>query len=1013
MNEILNIVLNIVFMLGIVGIGAFVFSIIIDAIMSLSDKHKGVFFNQQVNELDNKSNSEKYVNEKDVVVYRIDAPANNEVGFIDMEEKDVKNISANNATAASVIIEDEDDKFIEIDYDKAVEEQKRMQEEKLKRIERPKLTPINAPAKNTATHTPLNAPMQSVKPASEEFDFDAILDEVAKEALFQMKIQEQDKPKFTPLSSAPVEEKRPTFTPPVQQERQSVQPANVFPMQPTYQPLQPVFQPLTPNAETNILTDEIQALKDEIKTLRKEISNEKSHSAKEVKEVYEKLISKELDDYKRELQAKDREIDSLKNTKSVTDIVNSALNNLNAKSKPINNYENKEVEHKIKELDEARAKYNIEINELEKIKQAWYEKEREFITMRYQQETKQLSDELAESKKRIERKDEQLSATKRKVELKDEQLAETRREIQLKEKEIQELKQAKNNYSPLDKLELDRLKHEWMAKEQELLYAHKQQKHESTRIIKELNENLYKARLDISDKEDEIHQLRKQNEDSTKQRSELEKLKKEWKSKQAELSSVLKNQQKDNEKFVQKLTNDVNLYKKEIEIKQKEIEHLRKVEEDYTNERAELKRLKEEWRKKEEDILRLQQEQRDQDHQTIEKLRSDLTSYEKEVVTKEEEITNLKKQNEDHTKEIKELQQIQEELSRKGKALVELQERIKAEDQKAIENYAAELEKSQAVIMQLQENTKEKESEILEKQQEIERMRKINEDFTVYVKQLQTLKEEWKEKKEELQLAEFKRQKDKEQLIEKITSELQQSKAIITDKENQIEKLKHLQADYTAQQQELKTLVTNLKKREKELNELRKKQDVTIKIKTEEKILETLKRHRSAVSPLLQLKKYEPPVSTSHTPKARPIIEVKEEKPKIPFDTVAKINRKQVQLNIAKEELKKIEEQYVPMLNTKKQYEKDVKEFNKLTDEVAKKKISLYGVKRNKDITNEEKAKIDSNVERVEKLKERIKSNMNILQRNMPLFNELEKKRLDQQAFIKSLQQELFNLKKM
>ena len=108
MNEILNIV----FMLGIVGVGAFVFSIIIDAIMCLSDKHKGVYFNQQVDD-GFASPNERYVNEKDVVVYRIDAPAQKEVGFIDMEERDVKKLKGNNATATSVIIEDEDDKFIE------------------------------------------------------------------------------------------------------------------------------------------------------------------------------------------------------------------------------------------------------------------------------------------------------------------------------------------------------------------------------------------------------------------------------------------------------------------------------------------------------------------------------------------------------------------------------------------------------------------------------------------------------------------------------------------------------------------------------------------------------------------------------------------------------------------------------------------------------------------------------------------------------------------------------------
>ncbi len=986
MNEILNIVLNIVFMLGIVGVGAFIFSIIIDAIMCLSDKHKGVYFNQQHDEFDT-SSKERFINEKDVVVYRIDAPSQKEVGFIDMDAKDVKNLQTNKATASSVVLEDEDDKFIEIDYDKAVEEQRKMQDSKLRKMEQPMLTPVNAPIKNTSSHTPLNMP---VKPnESEEFDFDAILDEVAKEAVIKLKAQ--NKPTFTPLNASLTNEiKKPNFVPVTQFETQPQTSA----MQPAFQPLQPVFQPLTPNAELHPLSDEIKSLKDEIKTLRSEITNDKISSAKEVKEVYDRMLSKEIEDYKKQLQQREREIDTLKNTKSVTDIVNSAMGNFNKNETSI---KNKEHELKIKELDEAREKYNIEISELEKIKKAWYEKEREFTTMKHLQEKKQLNTELDEAKKKVE----------------------------LKDKEIQELKS--KNFNPQDKLELDRMKQEWMAKEQELLYAQKQQKNESARIIKDLNESLYQARLEITDKISEIEELKHHKEDSSKQKIELDNLRREWANKQEELNTVLKNSQIDNEQFVEKLMKDVELYKVDIAAKQKEIENLKCIEEDYTKEKIELEKIKEQWQQKEEEILRVQQEQREQDNQTIIKLKNDLKASLNEISEKEQEITALKKQKEDFTREIKELEQLKNNLVKKGKELTEVQERIKEEDQKAIKYSARELEKSKEIISELKEKAEKKEKEIVVKENEINSMRKINQDLTVYKKELQQLKEEWKEKQVEIKQAENKRELDKEQLIEKITDELNQSKGVIKEKESQINDLKNLQTDHTIQQAELKELIKNLNKREKELAELRKNQDATIKIKTEEKVFETLRRFRRTPSPLLQLKKYESPIKTAtpyiSTAEKETLLSTADQKKQtalsnlkgrtIPlFEKTELINRKKTQLEIAKEELNKIKEEYLPLLNAKKAFEKDVKEFNRLTTEVARKKISLYGVKRNKVVSKEEKDKLDDSIKRVEILKETNKSNMKILQQNLPKLSELEKKYVEQENFVKSLQQEIIDLKK-
>ena len=163
MNGVLNVILNVVLMLGIVGVCAFIFSVILDAIMCATDKHKGVYLNTSAKG-DAVQRKDKPIKEEDVVVYRIDAPKGSEaVKFENVEKKELKLIDST--------LEDGEQ---EIDMAKAEEEQKKL--EALAKGNEQETKNFNSVSK---------AP-ELKKVENTEEDFETILDDVTKEAKKQL-----------------------------------------------------------------------------------------------------------------------------------------------------------------------------------------------------------------------------------------------------------------------------------------------------------------------------------------------------------------------------------------------------------------------------------------------------------------------------------------------------------------------------------------------------------------------------------------------------------------------------------------------------------------------------------------------------------------------------------------------------------------------------------------------------------------------------------------------------------
>ena len=188
----LRIILAMIFFIGIILIGTFILSFLTDLIISLFDKHKGVYFNRMDwrDEVENGKTvrrNEVVKDENDIVVLRTDAPKENTY------------IEENNNFIS------EEENVTEIDFDKAVQEQKELQEKLNTQAEHQKAVQAN---EFSAVNESKPQKTEEKKEALSDEEFETILNDVTEEALKQYNAErKQVKNKEPELKAVAVEEK--------------------------------------------------------------------------------------------------------------------------------------------------------------------------------------------------------------------------------------------------------------------------------------------------------------------------------------------------------------------------------------------------------------------------------------------------------------------------------------------------------------------------------------------------------------------------------------------------------------------------------------------------------------------------------------------------------------------------------------------------------------------------------------------------------------------------------------
>ena len=162
MGTFVNILLDILAILGIIIFGAIVVVIVADLILCLFDGHQGIIFNRNKNDENKKEKTSDEVRKDDIVVY---SNQDNPNGIIDEEEQKEDEIDG--------------DKIQEIDYDKAVEEQNALNAKN--NANRPAPAPVKkAEAPKKVEQAPSNDDL--FMDSEEDEEFNKMLDSVIKEA---------------------------------------------------------------------------------------------------------------------------------------------------------------------------------------------------------------------------------------------------------------------------------------------------------------------------------------------------------------------------------------------------------------------------------------------------------------------------------------------------------------------------------------------------------------------------------------------------------------------------------------------------------------------------------------------------------------------------------------------------------------------------------------------------------------------------------------------------------------
>lgn len=793
--NILNAIVDILMILATILLGALVIAFVLDLLLSIFSRKKGLFTRKKAK--DDYDDPKTQKNEKKIGGTEKNIKKEDVVYYKDVKKSDK---SSKNGQQA------EDDEFDEVDFTKAVEEQQAILREQEKKMR-------DQSGKKPAGLSPI------VVNNNEEENFDEILDNVTKEAwkVYSATNAIKEIKPVKKLDEGPVFS--PITAPPAQVEKKVAS---------------------EEAAELKRLKDEIAKEREEIATLKKELLNPKTPDKTEVMQEVDnkteselaRVVAQQLDDFKKEILEKEKEIQRLKQDK------------VSAEEAAKLKREEDEKLKRMEELNKAKELYNKEREELERIKKEWQDsvkkeeeekraKEKMSMSSKYDGTVDSIVKDLTESKRAIRERDEEIKRLAKEHEKEKQEvgaiskdLSQSKRELREKEEEINRLINfTKENEK--EKQELEKLRQQWQVREQELLEIQRKQKEEANRNLEEIKRDLEFSKRDIKDKEYEMERLRRQKEDFSKERDELDEMRRKWLFREQELLEIQRNQKHENQKEMDTLTRDLQVSQQEIAAKQSEIDNLIKIQANYTEANDELERMKQTWRDKELALIQLQQQQQNENKKQVETINKELQNALHLIENKESHIKNLQKQKEDYSIEIEELERLKTEWSLKEKELIEVQKTMREDDKRAVDAMAKQLEDSKARIADMQSKNEKMSEQITAKQNQIESLKKQNEDYSMELKELDKLKVEWKEREESLIDYQEKQEYDRRVLLEKMSAELKCNKEEIANKEREISELKKLKEDSSSQQKELNDLKDNLTEREQELHKIQVSQNVS------------------------------------------------------------------------------------------------------------------------------------------------------------------------------------------
>ncbi len=973
MSEFLCFILEVVVIALIVVLGAFLLSLILDAIFSAFSITEGVYFNKG----GKKEKNTKDNDYKDVVVHT--------------------NIDNTTNVVQKANTEDQQE-YVDIDFNKAVEEQKALQSKE-------------------AVETPVAK--KEVKQGMTDEEYDKILNDVTKESL---EIYNKEQKEMLAKKQAEEEAKRKAEEEARLAEAKKKQEELAIAEQKkkeeeAKQTSKPKKQEVTANDQAiDKQLKELRLAKEMFEQERKELvklkdemykekyKNPRNHKKNKDNKQYKYYNNnQDINQLKREWRLRETELLELqrkqqqeneKEIKALVDDLNKSKEEIEKKQEQINQLINKEND------------YTKEMQELEDMKTAWRNKEKEF--------TKRQDQEIAEYEKLYDELSYALDSYKK--------------EINNKEAEIEELKKQNEDFSK-ETEDLQELKDNLKDKEQQIFELKENRRHEDQQYIDSLIRELEVSRAEIATKQEEIDALKKENSDVTEYVKELEQLKDELQNKQKELEDRQEQQKEENDKQINKLASELQIFINNMEQKEQEIYQLKDKEKDYSEEISELEEMKKAWDQKERELemiqARIRQEER-QEIEFIEKCIDDINKQMKHIV-KENEVAK-------HNLDI--------EVKNVSKNDTETVSQNIAKIKETISNNEAEYKKLQQELDRLlitliaKLNTEIDNLKILiqNKELEIAEFEKLKQNVNAQTAELKSLNKQLKLSEDDLKTYSERYNKSatsrdndnisaKYQEISKMNARLTkiiqnvasvEKESVQAKKEAEVKTLEDNNNQLKSQNEKLKRITQSLQQLSK--NKSTNNSDAPIqyansnnsatieyKKKTTKKLTESVILEESTPSTTQNSidsnnQIIVEPVAETKTDNKTEAIEVqpvvvrkKIVKPIVfrsQYET--KLDKLNDELADAEKELKKISKEYLPLLRIKKAYERDKNKLTKKEMQVAKQKISMYGVKNTK-VSEEKAEKIKSDMAIIEDLRDSIRSCEVVLEQNKNRLPDLEK----------------------
>lgn len=687
-------------------------------------------------------------------------------------------------------------------------------------------------------------------------------------------------------------------------------------------------------------------------------------SKPEVEEVKEEVVVKndeESDSIKalrEELEQEREEIAKLKEQLDAKDEKNSRKVIL--KQKPSTENE---------ELENAREKYLLEVDELDRVKKEWY---------RHQQELAEASKEN-ESLENKELEDELLKA----------------------------------------QLELADLKKFWKSREQELIDESNRQRKEDSKSIENLSKELEESKDEIDSKQEEIDKLEKASKEFEEEKARLDQMKQDWEDKELELLTMQEQQRSLYKEQIDKLSLDLEKSIKEIEAKEAEIEKLRDAEKDFTQEVKELKEMKETWAKKEKDLVYAENQLKLDEKRTIEELVKKLDEYASLISKKQKDSDSLKaeidrleleientKDKEKLAKLLAEIENIKRLWQQVEEELIDLQASRDNDRKLLLQKIAIEIDETKKEIKDKENEIKSNQKDglnTIKLEKELDKIKDAFEERYAYLSEIR--------KAQNATITEMKvvnvgddntkyikiaRMNARLARIMSDTSKVEHSKATANEKQRLQSEIKQTKNELSSNKVVKETYQKTVTV---ENGGISYKQfvnpvdtDSTIEYKTEY----IAPKKRSNDVETLNEDNFEgkekviviEPAETIEEPVKNKVL-TKPAKEKSFYES--QLEDLEAELKDAQKEYKKVSKDYLPIIRIKKAFDKDIIKFQKQSASIARQKVVLYGVRNNPKLTAEKKKKLDDDMKKFEELKDVIQTSENFLKANEKRLPDLER----------------------